>query len=87
MYLNVSPEIAVHVDEIIVIIDWEKANRVRGKKHIIANLTRHLKITDVSNGRPKTLIYLAKNTAYLSSVSVATLRKRGADIFLLGGLY
>lgn len=86
MYLTVSPEIAVSVLDIIAILDWEKAKKAKGKKSIIADLTRHLDIIDVSHGRPKTLICLAGNTAYLSPVSTSTLRRRGSDIFSLGGL-
>ena len=86
MYLSVSPEIAVPTWEILFILDWEKAKKAKGNKGLIADFGNRISIVDVSNGRQKTLIFMADNTAYLSSITPLTMRKRGCGTFSPGGL-
>lgn len=85
MYLHICPDIALPIDRIVAILDWEKLNKTKRKKAVIQEYLRQIKMFDVSVGRPKSLICLSDNSAYLSPISPLTLRKRGTDIAFLGG--
>ena len=84
MYIHLGERISVHDSTVIGIFDLENTTIGQDTRRYLNVLEKRGQVVSVSEEMPKSFVICMENgteTAYISSISAATLRKRAGTMF------
>ena len=79
MYINISKDIIIKLDDIIGIFDMEENNKKDALNSIIERLIENKAFKDISDGNPKSIVLYkkeGKERGILSNISSYSLKKK-----------
>lgn len=84
MYIHLGESISIHDSTVIGLFDIENTTIGPDTRACLNRMEQEGRVINVSEEMPKSFVICAENgteTAYISSISAATLRKRAGTMF------
>jgi len=75
MYLHLGADVVVSMKQLVMILDLKTAGAAEASRQFIERLPQRIKVTDISDGEPKSLV-LTDKEAFFSPISSLTLKRR-----------
>lgn len=84
MYIHLGERISIHDSTVIGLFDIENTTIGQDTRAFLNRMEQEGRVVNVSDEMPKSFVICNENgeeTAYISSISAATLRKRAKTMF------